>query len=187
MRSVEEFVQKCDSCLRRKGDHEFTAPLGCVGKPTAPFEITLMDITGPYPVTARKNRYLLTFVDHFSKYAKIYSIPHQSAVTWANVYASQIITRHSSGSKLIADQGAAFISSFFNETCRIIVHRSRTSSYHPMSNGHVERMHRFTYGFVTLRESVPYRLEIKGSLFPHCLPFDAPLDHRVQSILPTSR
>jgi hypothetical protein len=102
-----------------------------------------MDITGPYPVTPRQNKYLLTFVDHFSKYAEIYPIPDQSAVTCAKVYALQIITRHGSGSKLITDQGAAFMSSFFNETCQIMGdHKSHTSSYHPMSNGHVERMHR---------------------------------------------
>jgi hypothetical protein len=142
-KSVEEFVRECDSCQTRKGDHEFTAPLGCVSNPTAPFEITSMDITGPYPVTPRKNRYLLTFVYHFSEYAEIYPIPDQSAVTCAKVYASQIITRHGRSSKLITVQGAAFVSSFFNETCRIMgIHRSRTSSYHPMSNGHVERMHR---------------------------------------------
>jgi transposase InsO family protein len=141
-KSVEEFVRECDSCRRRKGDHKFTAPLGYVGNPTAPFQITSMDITGPYPVTPRKNRFLLTFVDHFSKYAEIYPIPDQSAVTCANVHASQIITRYGSGSKLIIDQGTAFMSSFFNETCRIIgVHRPRTLRYHPMSNGRVERMH----------------------------------------------
>jgi hypothetical protein len=71
MRKSVEFVRECDSCQRQKGEHEFTAPLGCVGNPTAPFEITSIDITGPYPVTPRKNRYLLTFVDHFSKYADI--------------------------------------------------------------------------------------------------------------------
>jgi hypothetical protein len=141
-KSVEEFVREYDSCQRRKADHEFKVPLGSVGNPMAPFEIISMDITGPYPVTPRKNRYLLTFVDHFSKYAEIYQFPEQSAVTCAYVYESQIITRHGSCSKLITDQGKAFMSSFFNETCRIMgVHSSRTLRSHPMSNGHVERMH----------------------------------------------
>jgi hypothetical protein len=65
-KSVEEFDQEYASCQRREGDHEFTAPLGCIGNPTAPFEIISMDITGPYPVTPRKKKYLLTFVGHFS-------------------------------------------------------------------------------------------------------------------------
>jgi len=75
-----------------------------------------MDITGPYPVTARINKYLLMFVDHFSKHVEIFPIPDQSASTCARIYALQIVTPHGSGSKLITDQGAAFMSLFFNET-----------------------------------------------------------------------
>jgi len=59
------------------------------------------------------------------------------------VYATQVVTRHGSVSKLISDQGPAFMSAFFNETCKILViRRGRTSSYHPASNGTVERLHR---------------------------------------------
>ena len=84
----------------------------------------------------------MTFVDHFSKYAEIFPIQDQSELTCARVYASQIITRDGSGSKLITDQGSAFVSSFFNETCRILeIQRSRTSSYHPQSTGHEESLH----------------------------------------------
>jgi len=111
--------------------------------PVAPFEITSFDITRIYPVTPRKKQVLLTFVDHFSKYAAIFAVPDQSASTCARIYASQIVTRHGSGWKLITDQGAAFKSSFFNETRKVMgIRRSRTSSYHPMSNGHAERKHR---------------------------------------------
>jgi hypothetical protein len=97
-KSVEEYVNECDSCQERKGSHEYKAPLGDPGNPTAPFEVTSMDITGPYALTPRKNRYLLTFIDNFTKYAEIFPIEYQSALTCARVYASQIVTRHGSGS-----------------------------------------------------------------------------------------
>ena len=59
------------------------------------------------------------------------------------MYATQIVTRHDSGSKLISDHGPAFMSAFFNETSKILgIRRARTSSYHPASNGTVERLHR---------------------------------------------
>jgi transposase InsO family protein len=141
-KAVEGFILECDSGQRRKGYREFTAPLGCLGESKIQFEIVSMDITGPYPVTPRKNRYLLTYVDHFSKHAEIHPIQEQSAATCAKVFASQIVARHGSGFKLVTDQGAALMS-FFNETCRIKgVRRSHTSRYHPVSNGHVERLHR---------------------------------------------
>jgi len=48
-------------------------------------------------------------------------------------------TRHSS--KLITDQGPAFMSTFFQETCKILgVHNLNTTSYHPSSNGMLERL-----------------------------------------------
>jgi hypothetical protein len=142
-RAIEEFISECDACQRGEGDLELTAPLGCLGEPQASFEMVSMGITGPYAVTPRKNRYLLTFGDHFSKYAKVYPIQDQSAETCAKVFATQIVARYGSGFKLFTDQGAEFMSTFFSETCRILgVRRSRISDYHPMSNGHVERLHR---------------------------------------------
>jgi hypothetical protein len=69
-KSVEDYIRKCDSCQRRKEEREFVAPLGKTEEPSSPFEVTSMDITGPYLVTPRKNKYLLTLIDHFSKWVE---------------------------------------------------------------------------------------------------------------------
>ena len=71
-----------------------------------------MDITGPYPLTPRRNKYLLTFVDHFSKYVEAFAMPEQTAEVCARVYAKEIVTRHGTCSVLVTDQGRAFMSSF---------------------------------------------------------------------------
>ena len=142
-KSIEDYVKKCDPCQRRKEDREFVAPLGEVEEPTAPFQVTSMDITGPYPLTPRKNRFMLTFIDQFSRYVEAFPIPDQTAETCARVYATEIVTRHGSGSKLVTDQGSAFMSAFFQETCKILgIRRINTSAYHPSSNGLAERLHR---------------------------------------------
>jgi hypothetical protein len=140
-KAVEGFILECDSCQRRKGDRKFTTPLGCLGDPKVPFEIFPMDITGPYPVIPRKNAtFLLLWI---SFYAELHPTQDQLVATFAKYFASQIVARHGSGFKLVTDQGAAFMSSFFNETCRIMrVRRSYTSSYHHMSNGNLERLHK---------------------------------------------
>jgi hypothetical protein len=44
---VEEYVSKCDECQRRKGAHQYRAPLGKVPDLTEPFQVTSMDIRGP--------------------------------------------------------------------------------------------------------------------------------------------
>ena len=97
-----------------------------------------MDITCLYPLTPRRNKYLLTFVDHFSKYAEEFAIPEQTAEVCARVYAREIVTRHGTGSVLVTDQGSAFMSSFFSETCKVLgIQRIHASSY-PESNGVAE-------------------------------------------------
>jgi len=142
-KSVENYVKKCDSCQRHKSRRKFIAPFGDVEEPAYLFQITSVDVTGLYPVTSRKNKYLLTFIDHFTNYAEDFPIPDQSAETCAQVYATQIFTRHGTGSKIITDQGRAFMSSFFRESCKKLgILKTHTTSYHPLSNGKVEILHR---------------------------------------------
>ena len=89
--------------------------MGEVSQPQAPFKVTSMDITGPYLTIPRGNWYLLTFTDCFSKYVEAFPIPEQSTEFCARIYASQIVTRHGTGSTLITDQGGAFMSAFFQD------------------------------------------------------------------------
>ena len=117
-------------------------PLGDVEQPTAPFQITAMDITGPYMLTLHYDKFLLTFIDHFTRYAEAFPTPDQTAETCSRIYATQFITRNCTISKLITHQGLAFMSTFFSETYKILgVHKIHTS-YHPMPNGILKRWHR---------------------------------------------
>jgi hypothetical protein len=74
-----------------------------------------MDLTGLYNLTPRGNRYLVTFVDRFTRYVEAYPISSQSAEERACVYAAHIVTRHGTGSKLITDQGRNFVIIFSRE------------------------------------------------------------------------
>jgi hypothetical protein len=48
-------------------------------------------------------------VDHFTRYVKAYPIPDITAETFARIYATQIVTHHGCGSKLITDQDRNFV------------------------------------------------------------------------------
>ena len=96
-------MQKCDPCQRRKENREYVAPLGNPEKPKEPFQVVSIDLTGPDPVTARGNRYLLTFICHFTKFVEAFPVSDISAETCARIYSSQIVTRHGTGSTLITD------------------------------------------------------------------------------------
>jgi len=144
--TIQQYLRGCDPCQRRKENREIIAPLGDVHEPKIRFEVTSLDITGPYPKTPQGNKYLLTLIDHLTKYAEAFPFPDHTAEACARVYSSQIVTRHGSGSTLSTDQGREFMSSFFQRTCKILgVRRMRTSSYDTSSNGMVEGLHRFLY------------------------------------------
>jgi transposase InsO family protein len=142
-RDVEEYVKNCHECRRLKHRHEFKAPLGDVSEPTALFHVTAMDIAGPFPITAAKNKYLLTFMDHLTHFVEAVPIQEMTAQQCARAYATHIIARHGAGSKLITDQGRNFTSAFFRETCKILgIKQLLTTAYHPQANDKLERWHK---------------------------------------------
>ena len=67
-----ELNKKYDPCQRSKSKRKRIAPFGEVEETTFPFAITSMDVTGPYPLTPRMNKYLLKFIDHFAKYVQAF-------------------------------------------------------------------------------------------------------------------
>ena len=140
---VENYVRECDECHRRKQGREYTAPLGEVRQPTYPFEITSMDICGPYQLTPRKNKYHLTFIDHFTKYSEAIPIQDMTAETCARAYATHVIAGHGTSSVLVTAQGQSFTSVFFKEACKILgIKQVNTSAYHPQANGTIEWYHK---------------------------------------------
>jgi hypothetical protein len=97
---------------------------------TTSFDVTSMNVTGPYLLTPRGNKYLQTLIDHFTKYAEVYPITDKTTETCATIYETKIATRHGIGSRLITDQGQTFMSSFFQETCKTLgIITTRTSTY----------------------------------------------------------
>lgn len=102
--NIQECVRLFDKCQSRRGKDEFRDPLGEVEDPSEPFQVTSVESKGPYCITPRKQRFLLTFIDHSAKYVEASTIPDVSAEICARFYATQIMARHGSGSTLITDQ-----------------------------------------------------------------------------------
>lgn len=142
-RDVEDYVLSCDQCARLKAGRVTTAPMGSLPEAREPGEVASIDITGPYATSKRGNRYLLTYLDHFTKWAEAVPLPDQEATTVANALVMHIFTRHGVCDKLLSDRGRNFTSELIREICRLLgVDKIFTSPYRPQSNGQVERFHR---------------------------------------------
>jgi hypothetical protein len=63
-KSIENCIWNCDPCQRRKSSRKQIAPLGEVDAPERTFEITSIDIRGPYPLTPRRTNIFLRLWTH---------------------------------------------------------------------------------------------------------------------------
>jgi transposase InsO family protein len=102
-----------------------------------------VDIMGPLPVTNHGNRYLLVAMDYFTKWPEAYAVPDQEAKTVATVLVREFICRFGTPLELHSDQGRNFESELIKEICEILgINKTRTTPYHPQSDGMVERYNR---------------------------------------------
>jgi transposase InsO family protein len=106
-------------------------------------QIAAVDIVGPFPDSPNGNRYILVAMDYFTRWAEVYAIPNQEASTVAEKLVNEFFLRFSPPEQLHSDQGRQFESSLMKEICRLLgIHKSRTTPYHPQSDGLVERFNR---------------------------------------------
>ena len=141
--SVDKWCGECAVCASRKNPPKTRrAPLKKyqVGEP---MERVAMDITGPWPVSQSGNRYTLVVSDYFTKWAEAYPIPDQEAKTVAEVFVNQFVARFGTPLLIHTDQGRNFESKLFKEMCNLLgVKKTRTTAFHPQSDGLVERLNR---------------------------------------------
>ena len=148
---VREYCRQCIDCASRKtqGKHP-CAPL-IPSKTSRPHQRIALDILGPLPETSDKNKYIVVIGDYFSKWTEAFPLPNQEAQTVAKVLAEQWVCRLGTPRSIHSDQGRNFESNLFRELCRLLdIHKTRTSPYHPQSDGMVERFNRTLLSMLSL-------------------------------------
>ena len=99
-----------------------------------------MDVVGPFPESDKGNKYFMVVMDYFTKWPEVFAIPNQEASTIADKLVQEVFCRFGVPLEIHSDQGRNFESQIFQETCRVLgIHKTRTTSYHPQSDGMVER------------------------------------------------
>ena len=138
---VEQWINRCDRCLRRKSSTNIRAELINRETPYA-LELVCLDyLTLEQPKGGIGN--VLVITDHFTKYAVAILTRNQTAKTTADVFYNKFILHYGIPTKLHRDQGANFESDIIKELCNIMkMTKTSTSVYHAMGNGCMERCKR---------------------------------------------
>ena len=100
---------------------------------------------------------MLVAMDYFTKWAEVFPIPDQEAKTVASKLVDEFFLRFSPPEFLHSDQGRQFESNLVAEICRCLgIKKTRTTAYHPQSDGLVERFNRTLQSMLaTTTESHP--------------------------------
>ena len=102
-----------------------------------------LDILGPFTPSDKGNMYILVMIDQFSKWVELAALPDQKAESVAREFILHFIVTFGCPFEVHTDQGKNFISKLFESLCKSLqVAKTRTTPYHPASNGQVERVNR---------------------------------------------
>jgi len=140
---LDTFLRECEPCACY---HRGNAPRkACLQTPLVgePWIRVSVDITGPHPRSSKSNQYILTLVDHFSKWAEAIPLRNHTAPTVARALMIHIFSRFGSPRQLLTDRGSEFESELFQELMKWMeIDKLRTTAFRPSCNGVVERFHR---------------------------------------------
>ena len=150
---IARWCRTCKGCQTAKVSRHNTPVFGKFTEPTERFDHVHVDIVGPLPY-ADGFRYLLTCVDRFTRWPEAIPMVDIRAETVADAFFSGWIARYGTPATITTDRGAQFESKLWDSLCNQFgIIRNRTTSYHPQSNGMVERFHRQLKAAIMAHES----------------------------------
>ena len=143
-RDIEHYVKKCKSCqINKTLGPRHRAPMEITTTARKPFEKCAMDIVGTTVVTNKGSRYILTFRDDLTKFVVAEPIPMQDAETAAREFVRNTVLKFGIPETVLTHQGSNFLSQLFQNTCKLLrIKKIHTTTFHPESNGGIERGHR---------------------------------------------
>ena len=137
---IETFIAtKCLCIVQRRPHLHAKAPLQNIYT-SMPMELVTIDYVH-LDKGVGGMEYLLVIVDHFSRFAHAYPTKNKSALTAAKRLYGDFILRFGIPSRFMSDQGGEFENRLMQELNKLCgITKSRTTPYHPQSNGTCERM-----------------------------------------------
>lgn len=141
-KDVRSFCESCSVCQATKTSNE--RPQGLLHTlpiPVKPWSSIGMDFVGPFPLVDNLD-YIWVVLCRLT--SLVHLIPLRTTTTAAQlapIFMSQVVRLHGLPETIVSDRDPKFTSQFWSETHRLLgVKLSKSTAFHPQSNGASERM-----------------------------------------------
>ena len=140
-KDVENYISSCTQCVTHNIVRQKTpGHLKGLEVPTDVFRTMHMDFWGPVRCSVNGNKYVLVLTDNLSKYVIAKAMPTNTASAVAEFLINDFIMIHGTPGKIITDNGVHFSNRLMAELTKSMnIQHSFSVSYHPETNGQVER------------------------------------------------
>jgi len=112
-------------------------------------DLVAVDVLSGLPQSDDGSTCVLVAVDYMTKWTEAYALPNEEASTCMNALYNGLFSRFGMPNQLHSDQGRNFESKLFGELTKLAgICRTRTTPFHPRSDGQTERMNRTILGML---------------------------------------
>lgn len=143
-RDIQDYIKNCIVCSVTKTHQRApNAPLRS-RTPKYPFQMLSLDILGPYPLTRRKNRYIIFCEDVFSKWVEAQAYYEAKTPQLCQFLTDSVFSRYGVPEVIVTDQGRQFCSNKMDEFCQNYgITQLFSAAYHQQANPAERRIQEF--------------------------------------------
>ena len=149
-RDATRYVNACLKCQKRKSVRNMQAGLIDVVQAQYPWETVGIDLVGKCVVSGKGNCWILTVVDHFTRYPIMIALPDRKTETIARVLFEKVFCVYGAPKKILSDRGKELIAESIEQIYdKWGIKLATTGGYNPQANGACERFHRWLHAAMT--------------------------------------
>lgn len=140
---ITDYVLNCEECQKRKICRNKTRePMKITTTPNTAFELVEYDIVGPFLVSNKGHKYILTMMCNLTKYGLAIPLENMTAESVATTVAEKFICIYGSPLALKSDQGSNFMSKVMEKFAKLFkIQQYNSTSFRPETQGSLERSH----------------------------------------------
>ena len=146
---VLKYVKSCISCQEHKVEQKLTAGKMGYRRIEKPWSRVTSDILGPYPTSKKRNKYIIVFQDHFTKWVEAKPVSSVTTKSVIEAFHRLVVLKWGTPEILLCDNGSQYTSKFMRQVCQAYnVKLEYTPLYTPQANP-TERANRVLKTMIT--------------------------------------